>query len=130
METYYKRITSSSGKTVRYEPVSYYDETLRSARPVGHYLVTVRPNGVLTTQIDPDLAPWMSLPAQALDDITDIVLEATKLEPIHTLTEEQKKAWEALDSVLGKEVTLWRASAREVAIRIIEAIANKAKDYT
>lgn len=127
-ETFYRRNTSHSGRN-RYIPVLWYDEEVTKSFPPGNHLVTVSPGNIKRRHVEPEIAPYLALPERSLDDITDLILEALRLEPPHTLiTEEQKEAWEALSSALGQEAILFRPSAFELASKIVELLALKARE--
>lgn len=127
-ETFYKRVVSPSGR-IKYEPVLWYEQEVTNSFPLGTHLVTVTPGLVRQRRVDPELATYEALPHLLIDETADMILDALKYEPPHNeLTEEQRTAWEALSESLGREAILWRPSAYDLASKILETLAQRAKE--
>jgi hypothetical protein len=113
----------------RYKPVHEYDSDLLNALPKGTHLLIVHPGGSSTRyNINPNYAALIAASRVAEDAISEAVRRASELRPHNTpITEEQKKAWEALAKSFDRDrYYIELPSAREVAEAGVKALQLEA----
>lgn len=116
----------------RYVPVSEYNQTLMDALPKGSHLIQVYPGGQSTRYtVDPAYAPLIAAGRVAEDAISKHIMERSALrvpEQRKPLTEEQCKAWEKFNKVMGNErFALEYCSYREAAEEGVKAMMREAE---
>jgi hypothetical protein len=102
----------------RYYPVSEYDSELMDGFTKGAHLVMSYPGGKSTRyNINPNYAALIAASRVAENAISEAVRKASELRPHNTpITEEQKKAWEALAKSFDSDrYYIELPSAREIA---------------
>lgn len=113
----------------RYKPVHEYDSDLLNALPKGTHLLMIHPGGSSTRyNINPNYAALIAASRVAEDAISEAVRKASELRPHNTpITEEQKKAWEALAKSFDSDrYYIELPSAREIAEAGAKALQSEA----
>lgn len=117
-------------KNKRYVPVREYDSDFLDSFPKGTHIVMCYPGGQSRRyQIDPAFGPMIAAGRYAEDAISKQIMKASDMRPRETpITEEQHKAWEALEKAFGKEKHLleW-PSAREASQAATETMMEEAE---
>lgn len=86
----------------KYIPVN--DPNGYDGLPEGFWLVFVRPGSIsVRTQLEPDMAPIDAMLMKHVDELTDMIIEASQAKPAHNFTEKQKLAFDDMQAKLGKD---------------------------
>lgn len=113
----------------KYEPVAEYDSDYLDSFPKGDHLVSVYPGSTSRRfRIDPALAPMIAAGRYAEDRICREIAKAAELRPPRSpITEEQRRAWNALAEAFGDELcTLQGLSIHDCAEAGVKAMQEEA----
>ena len=113
----------------RYVPVAEYDSDFMDSYTKGTHLVMCYPGGTSRRfNVDPNYAAMIAAGRVAEDVISQAVVKASEMRPHRKpITEQQKKAWEALSKAFGDDrYYVEIPSAREIAEAGVKAMISEA----
>jgi hypothetical protein len=112
----------------RYIPVSEYDNDFSHSVGYGDHLLSVYPGGSSRKKIDPAFAPMIAAGRHSREAISQAIMEASKLRPVHTpLTPKQQEAFENLNKELGESSHyLQYSSVYDIAGEAVDAMIKEA----
>jgi hypothetical protein len=115
----------------KYVPVAEYDSDFMDSFTKGSHLVMSYPGGTSRRfNINPAYAPMIAAGRVAEDAICRAISKASELRPPSTpITENQKKAWNALSEAFGDEISTLRGlsihDCAEAGIKAMQEEADK-----
>jgi hypothetical protein len=113
----------------RYVPVAEYDNDFMDSYTKGTHLVMCYPGGTSRRfNVDPNYAAMIAAGRVAEDVISQAVVKASEMRPHRKpITEQQKKAWDALSKAFGDDrYYVEIPSAREIAEAGVKAMISEA----
>lgn len=123
-DTLYRKTESGE-----FEPVLHQPEDLEDMRywPLGHHLVTIRPNGRSAKyRVNPDWAATLATVDAVRDELARAVAESDSLRPsVREVTLEQRRAWDAMLEAFGEGTYGIRPSHYDVVTALAEALSTR-----
>lgn len=119
-------------KKGQYEPVRMYDPEFLDAWPAGEHVRVCFQNQTITRyNIDLDYVSLLAAAVVLQDVLAKTIVDITEAQPPKSLTPEAIDDWQQFIAKHGEEFrTLPRASAHDLAGRIVEAIVQQGKINT
>jgi len=122
-KVYYEKIGND------YIPVAEYDSAWLDSYPKGTHLIICNP-GITSRKynVNPDYAPMIAAGQVALDAISDAMVKASNLKPMHSkITKDEALVWKKFcDEFADRMPTLTSPSCRELASAGVDAMIAEA----